>query len=1412
MLELYRFASPHQVHVLTTLFDFVLLCCREAVKVAIEGEIPSSISSLSKLQVLRLSGSMRTSIPSAIGALIDLRVFSLELDDVYGGLPSSLSKLTSLREFIIASPSRAMEVEGLLPWTYHPTLEVLRLERTRLIGFVGNALPMFQMPSLREITFESNPHLSVVFDQVSLDRLETLHIKSSPSVRGTLSAFLPRLKQLFISSTALSGTLFSTFWTSTASTLESLIIMAPHFSGDLEFGDTCHLINIVLNRVQLVGSISPQIGRCSNLELFLISGCPLSGPLPSELGGLSSLAALSITDARNLGPLPPSLASTPADITITGSGLTGTIPDSFARQFNSIDLSNNDLTGQLPAMRCGKCLFAGNNFFGSIPPQMAQSAELIDLSRNLLGPTIDSRLFAPKAALQELNVTSNRFEGPLPELPFHSGSVPLSIDVSRNKFTGGLPASWSIYDVYANDNELSGNLTQFFANFSGRVLQLSRNRFTGAIPPLSRMHRTFKLDLSHNQFSGGIPPVAPRLSSFSASHNRLKEHVSGAFISSVQKSSLESLDLSYNQLTSPTEASQIWLYSLLHSNLSALDLSHNRFTRSFNPEPEMGPPENSELGSPILMLDLSHNGFSGAFMPATFTSLVSLDLSHNFFNEIALTKRKYPSIGQVDLSHNRLISDVALLFADLPFLYNLKAQNNSIHGRLTLTDLPKLESLDLSDNLLDVEPSWSSIGSHFLNQSLKTLSLVMNPQIPRAQALHTNTTGLAKTSSSSPSRELSGATCFSLSFYNTTNIAFAFDESLFNFVQCDCDHEHFGKPPFWCEQCPSLVDPETGVASGVEECGGPRMLVGLNSFVTAKQVNKSEDGTPVFGFETQSCLYTPDRVLTKVSNCLGLQMTADRLQNLSALPEVLSTQCVLGSEGRLCAECMCDWRSTRPICYYEKAQQCQKCSRVLPSSSFVALIVGGLIAMLVVGTIVVVLVLRSKRVQKRTAWSKLSLLKRLFYRLLFMTSLGNISILLTFVQLFMELTHWDSYAIGRVLQLMNLNGESIGLRCLFPFLSDPVLGLGVRLSLPFVACILVVVCVVLAEVASKLFSMLSEHRSTSSVRNMHLNDHGEENMPLNVSKSPWQDIGSSDFESHGSPSSDIQSDWMTTSTGLTPRDIVIAYPTLAMMTSTLITVTRFLYFGTALTAHEYFFSTMDRQSGAYYVQNAPWILIDTARTQRWLSIPVAILFDAVLPAGFLYLCFRLRHKIGHDETGYYLGTLFTSFKPSFYWWEIVNIAKKVSIALVLRGIPSSNVLQVTLIVTILAGFQVIQTSVSPWRRKTENLLDALGSLVLVGALLAARSGRYENSFVSVYYVVAFSALYVIGSLIAIVYHALTGTTDYERRLQAIDSGDAQFGDKSHQSTGLARMSPWETEDDSNAIESSSDIDTLVPLH
>ena len=70
-------------------------------------------------------------------------------------------------------------------------------------------------------------------------------------------------------------------------------------------------------------------------------------------------------------------------------------------------------------------------------------------------------------------------------------------------------------------------------------------------------------------------------------------------------------------------------------------------------------------------------------------------------------------------------------------------------------------------------------------------------------------------------------------------------------------------------------------------------------------------------------------------------------------------------------------------------------------------------------------VLRSKRQPKLIPFHELPFLKRLLYRLIHLTSLGNISILITFIQILSEITRQDIF--GAVEALMGaLNGRLEG--------------------------------------------------------------------------------------------------------------------------------------------------------------------------------------------------------------------------------------------------------------------------------------------------------------------------------------------------------------------------------------------------
>lgn len=235
---------------------------------------------------------------------------------------------------------------------------------------------------------------------------------------------------------------------------------------------------------------------------------------------------------------------------------------------------------------------------------------------------------------------------------------------------------------------------------------------------------------------------------------------------------------------------------------------------------------------------------------------------------------------------------------------------------------------------------------------------------------------------------------------------------------------------------------------------------------------------------------------------------------------------------------------------------------------------------------------------------------------------------------------------------------------------------------------------------------------------------------------------------------------------LMPRkdDIAVEYPALALATSMCITVTKFFYFGTALASHEYLFSVQQESTKVKYVQNSPWMRSSEAWSLVMASLPAILIFDFVIPAAFLFICWKVRHRFENASIQIYFGTLFETFHRRCFWWEIVNILKKLSIALTLKALPGSHPAQGALAMTILTSTLLVQLSISPWRRKSENIADGASSLLLVAALFYTRPIVSAPVDGVLWYIFALSVTFILASVTTVVWHTWHGVTDYERRL------------------------------------------------
>nr|CAD1824177.1 unnamed protein product [Ananas comosus var. bracteatus] len=286
-----------------------------------------------------------------------------------------------------------------------------------------------------------------------------------------------------------------------------------------------------LSSNQLEGPL-PQLP--ANLSLLMISENSLSGPLPTNFGA-PYLEALALSNNRISGTIHPSSLCQSLEYL----------------QF--VDLSNNLLTGMFPPC--------------SMDPEMAGLAGV---------------------PLLVLSLSNNSLVGTFPSFLRNCRNLAI-LDLAYNKFSGILPA-WI------------GEKLQSLA-----FLKLRNNMFSGSIPfQLTKLERLRVLDIAHNNLSGKIPPP---LANFTAMALRLPDH---GFVQGYWSDYPGGYDsftytdgfsvVTKGQERNYSSSSHSWSIGQLQS-LESLDLSNNELSGAI-------PPSMSNLSS-LGWLNLSYNNLSG---------------------------------------------------------------------------------------------------------------------------------------------------------------------------------------------------------------------------------------------------------------------------------------------------------------------------------------------------------------------------------------------------------------------------------------------------------------------------------------------------------------------------------------------------------------------------------------------------------------------------------------------------------------------------------------------------------------------------------------------------------------------------------------------------------------------------------
>ncbi|EXB64642.1 Tyrosine-sulfated glycopeptide receptor 1 [Morus notabilis] len=441
----------------------------------------------------------------------------------------------------------------------------------------------------------------------------------------------------------------------------------------------------------------------------------------------------------------------------------------------------------------------------------------LNLSRNSLSGSLPSEFFSSLNNLKVLDLSYNRFHGPLSSVS-DNNSVFQTVDLSSNLLEGEFPsslfepsvASGSLNSFNVSNNSFSGSIpVSAFCTGTGtsqlRLLDFSSNKFIGEIPPeikgCSKLE-TFRAGL--NNLSGQIPDELygiVSLEHISLPVNRLAGPIGDGV---VQLSKLRILELYSNQLNGsiPEDIGKL-------ASLEKLLLYINNFT-GFMPSSLMKCTNLSTLNLRVNSLVGNLSGFDFSALQR----LAVLDLgNNNFTGEIPLSLYTCKSLTAIRLAANRLKGQVLPEILDLKSLSFLSISNNTltnITGALNiLKNCKTLTTLVLSKNFMnEAMPEDESISDPDGFQNIQVLALggcLLSGRVP---------TWLAK---------LKKLQVLDLSVNLIT-----------------------GTIPSWFDSLPSLfyVDLSSNLISGEfpkELCGLPALTSGLSD-----QVNRSYLELPMF--------------------------------------------------------------------------------------------------------------------------------------------------------------------------------------------------------------------------------------------------------------------------------------------------------------------------------------------------------------------------------------------------------------------------------------------------------------------------------------------------------------------------------------------------------------------------------------
>nr|GMC75719.1 probable LRR receptor-like serine/threonine-protein kinase At1g74360 [Ipomoea batatas] len=396
-----------------------------------------------------------------------------------------------------------------------------------------------------------------------------------------------------------------------------------NLSGDYLTGNMFHNFSALTNLTYLdlssntIGGVIPEdLGKCHSLKFLNLSHNIIDGEL--HLSGLESLEVLDVSLNRFRGDARlafPGRCDSLVVANISGNNFTGEMGNALEKCANLryVDLSLNSLSGDLLLLRFDKVKelsVAQNNMSGRLAWwvfNQSCSLESLDLSENKFFGGLPKEMSNCRD-LRMINLSGNNFSGPIPK---EIGSLESleGLYLGSNKFLRQIPNTLTslpkLVFLDLSNNSFGGEIQEIFGGFTQvRFLLLHGNGYTGGIVTsgITKLVNLSRLDLSYNNFSAPLPVEISRMTNLKFLVLAFSQFTGPIPSEYGNFPGLQALDLSSNALTGPIPPSLGRLTSLLW-----LMLANNSLTGEIPPE----------LGncSSLLWLNLASNELSGPIPP-----------------------------------------------------------------------------------------------------------------------------------------------------------------------------------------------------------------------------------------------------------------------------------------------------------------------------------------------------------------------------------------------------------------------------------------------------------------------------------------------------------------------------------------------------------------------------------------------------------------------------------------------------------------------------------------------------------------------------------------------------------------------------------------------------------------------------